>query len=56
MCVSFERKTNFWNSDADEIKGSDGSFYPPFLKRDQLLWIFNPDICRFAILKIDFGK
>ncbi len=39
-------KTDFWKNSADELKGSDGSFYAPFLTREQRRYAFNPDICR----------
>ncbi|CAG7833577.1 unnamed protein product [Allacma fusca] len=30
----------------NNINGTDGSLYPPFVKKDRILYIFHPDICR----------
>lgn len=35
-----------WKGDCNNIKGSDGSFFPPLLKKDTPLSAFSPDVCR----------
>lgn len=40
-------KLEYWNSErANKIEGTDGSFNPPFMKRDQNIFTFNPELCR----------
>ncbi|CAF1030388.1 unnamed protein product [Brachionus calyciflorus] len=42
-----KKKLNFWSNDkANEILGTDGSFYPPFLNRTSRIDSFSPDMCR----------
>ena len=43
----FFSKLNFWFSDnANAINGTDGTFYSPYMKRDQSIYSFNPSMCR----------
>lgn len=47
--VKFDKKQkmDFWTSDTcNKIQGTDGSIFPPFIKRDSIFWMFVPDICR----------
>jgi len=52
--VNFDNKTRLdtWFDDTNEegvcnnIHGTDGSLYPPFVKKDQVFHIFNKDMCR----------
>lgn len=46
------RKLPFWgpNSQCNTINGSDGSLFVPPIKRDELLYIFNQEICRSVTL------
>jgi len=42
----------YWNNSyANAINGSDGSKYPPNIKKDQILYFFNPDLCRSSSLE-----
>jgi len=51
--VEFDNKTKMttWYTDdesdsCNDIHGSDGSLFPPFVEKDQILHIFNKDMCR----------
>lgn len=38
---------NYWKSDkANQISGTDGTFYPPFLNRSSVIESFSPEMCR----------
>lgn len=39
---------NWWSGDkyAAKINGSDGSLYKPFIKKDDIIYVFVPDLCR----------
>lgn len=40
-------KLDIWYNDkANEIKGSDGTLFPPFISENDKLWIFNSELCR----------
>ncbi|CAF0832095.1 unnamed protein product [Brachionus calyciflorus] len=40
-------KLNFWESEsANLINGTDGTFFPPYLNRNQRIYSFSPDMCR----------
>lgn len=42
-----KNKLDIWdNNDANTIKGTDGTMFPPFLSENHKLWFFNPEICR----------
>uniref|UniRef100_A0ACB8FQA6 Platelet glycoprotein 4 n=1 Tax=Sphaerodactylus townsendi TaxID=933632 RepID=A0ACB8FQA6_9SAUR len=45
---SYKNKStlSFWYSYCDMVNGTDGASFPPFLKRDQVLYFFSSDICR----------
>jgi len=46
------KELNYWNNSfANAINGSDGSKYPPNIKKDQTLYFFNPDLCRSLSLE-----
>ncbi|XP_035704870.1 scavenger receptor class B member 1 [Folsomia candida] len=42
-----------WKGDCNNIKGSDGSFFPPLLKKDTPLSAFSPDVCRSVDVTFD---
>lgn len=45
-------KLDIWNSSsANSFKGTDGTYFPPFLDRHATLYAFNPDMCRTYYLK-----
>lgn len=47
--VSFNGETEmdaFDGDECNEIKGTDGLFYPPFLNEDDVIWSFSSAICR----------
>ncbi|XP_071951429.1 lysosome membrane protein 2-like isoform X2 [Antedon mediterranea] len=45
---------DFWSDEyANMLNGTDGSLNPPFVKKDQKLWLFSSDICRSAYLIYD---
>ncbi|XP_033110376.1 lysosome membrane protein 2-like isoform X2 [Anneissia japonica] len=49
-----QRSLDFWSDKyANMLNGTDGSLNPPFLKKDQKLWLFSSDICRSAYLILD---
>lgn len=60
--VNFDNKTRLdtWYDDTsqdkvcNEIHGTDGSLYPPFVKKDQVFHIFNKDMCR--ALPIEYSE
>lgn len=40
-------KQDIWDDEvANEIKGTDGTMFPPFISNTDKLWVFNPDMCR----------
>ena len=45
------------NANADLLNGTDGTLYPPFRTRDQVLYSFSSDMCRldFVILMCFIG-
>lgn len=47
--VLFNGETEMDAFDGEEcnaIKGTDGLFYPPFLKQEDVIWSFSSSICR----------
>lgn len=48
-CLSFCRQMTWWSSEqSNMINGTDGSVFHTFLSRDELLYIFAADLCRYA--------
>lgn len=46
--VLFRSKLSFWKSDqSNTINGSDGSAFHPLLTKDERIFIFTPDLCRY---------
>ncbi|XP_019399184.1 PREDICTED: platelet glycoprotein 4 isoform X2 [Crocodylus porosus] len=41
-----KRNLSFWEGHCDLINGTDGSSFPPFVKKDSILRFFSSDICR----------
>lgn len=42
-------KLTFWTSEeSNRIQGSDGSSFHPLLKKDERIYIFTPDLCRYG--------
>lgn len=45
----FYSKLSFWASDqSNSINGSDGSAFHPLLTKDERIYIFTPDLCRYS--------
>ena len=40
------KKMNAWGNEKDIISGSDGSMYKPFISKQDIVKIYNPDMCR----------
>lgn len=41
---------SFWNSNqSNSINGSDGSAFHPLLTKDERIYIFTPDLCRYEL-------
>ena len=42
--------TTWFSSDdgqqCDDIRGTDGTVFPPFIEKDQVFQIYNKDMCR----------
>ena len=53
-----EPKLNYWKvnptGEDDEycnmLNGTDGAIYPPGVKLDEPVYIFNTDLCRFVLI------
>ncbi len=43
----------FWrkNSECDKIRGTDGSVFPPFIRKDSKLYAFSINLCRSLALE-----
>ena len=41
-----ETKLKFWKNECNEIKGTDGSSFPPDILPNTTLYLFNRDMCR----------
>ncbi|XP_054255931.1 platelet glycoprotein 4 [Indicator indicator] len=41
-----KRNLSFWEGYCDLVNGTDGSSFPPFVKKNQVLRFFSSDICR----------
>ncbi|XP_077987922.1 scavenger receptor class B member 1-like isoform X2 [Glandiceps talaboti] len=42
-----KKKLDYWDSEiANKINGTDGSMYHPFARKDEIKYIFTPDMCR----------
>lgn len=47
--MSFDSKLKFWTSEeSNMINGSDGSAFHPLLSKDERIYIFTPDLCRYV--------
>ena len=58
--VTYDQKTeqDYWSSSEDtdaqecnSIRGSDGSLFPPFVSKNQTLYIYNKAMCRSLALE-----
>ena len=58
--VTYDQKTeqDYWTSSEDidaqecnSIRGSDGSLFPPFISKNQTLYIYNKAMCRSLALE-----
>lgn len=52
-----ESEQDVWSDEGNcnEIKGTDGTIFPPFLARDEGMWAYAPDLCRSLAPKYE-GK
>ncbi|NXM24377.1 CD36 protein, partial [Oxyruncus cristatus] len=41
-----KRNLSYWEGHCDMVNGTDGSSFPPFIKKNQVLRFFSSDICR----------
>ncbi|XP_006026688.1 platelet glycoprotein 4 [Alligator sinensis] len=41
-----KRNLSYWEGHCDLVNGTDGSSFPPFVKKDSVLRFFSSDICR----------
>lgn len=49
----FRSKLKFWTSEeSNMINGSDGSAFHPLLTKDERIYIFTPDLCRYALVTL----
>uniref|UniRef100_A0A7N6BG47 Scavenger receptor class B, member 2a n=1 Tax=Anabas testudineus TaxID=64144 RepID=A0A7N6BG47_ANATE len=45
-----QSELTFWTSDhSNSINGSDGSAFHPFLSKNETIYIFTPDLCRYSL-------
>uniref|UniRef100_A0A8C7XKM7 Lysosome membrane protein 2 n=1 Tax=Oryzias sinensis TaxID=183150 RepID=A0A8C7XKM7_9TELE len=52
-----QSKLTFWTSEeSNRIQGSDGSSFHPLLKKDERIYIFTPDLCRYGSELQDLPK
>jgi len=52
ISVNEQKQLSFWNTEyCNMINGSDGSIFPPFVTRDQILKVFSPEMCRSIYMK-----
>lgn len=45
--------TNWLREDCNRLNGSDGSIFPPHIKKDTTLYVYDKDLCRLLPLKFD---
>jgi len=44
----------WWKTEAcNELKGTDGSIFTPFIKKDTVLYAYNPEVCRPLFIVFD---
>ncbi|XP_015743922.1 platelet glycoprotein 4-like [Python bivittatus] len=44
----YNRTVNYWEGHCGMVNGTDGSSFPPFVSKDDKLYMFSSDICRSA--------
>nr|XP_045623544.1 lysosome membrane protein 2-like isoform X2 [Procambarus clarkii] len=50
---NYKRELSYWKTDeCNDIKGTDGSSFPPGVKRDTTLYMFNENLCRSIPLTV----
>jgi hypothetical protein len=51
----FYRKLDYWGTEyANEIRGTDGTFYAPFRTREQTVQAFSADLCKYVKPKLNY--
>jgi len=47
LTIANSTKLKMWfGSPCNDIRGTDGTIFPPFLNKEKEVWVHSPDICR----------
>ncbi len=54
---SINRKMSWWSSNqSNMINGTDGAVFHPLINRNELLYIFAADLCRYVYVAFWLGE
>lgn len=54
VAVDGKRQLDVWNGQScNEIRGTDGLVFPPFLKKSSHIWFFQKLVCRSFVMKFE---
>lgn len=53
---NYDNTSRFFNDECSAFTGSGGEFFPPGIKKDEIVSIFSPEMCRSVQLEYEEDK